>query len=68
MLENRGQTAAAKTIYETLLAEDPHRLYVRMRLSLMEQEAGRYRRARACPGDGRNHYARALGRFGSRRA
>lgn len=46
-LENSGQHHAAKQIYDTLIAEDPGRLYVRLRLSAIEQIAGNYRGAHA---------------------
>lgn len=32
-LENEGQVAAAKEIYDSLIREDPDRLYVLIRLS-----------------------------------
>jgi len=44
-LENAGDAKAAKEAYEALLAEDPHRLYVRLRLLVIEQAAGNYRNA-----------------------
>lgn len=46
-LENEGRPLDAKPIYETLLAADPRRLYVRLRLSAIEQGQGHYRAARA---------------------
>lgn len=46
-LENQGQVEPAKAIYETLLGEDPDRLYVRLRLGAIEKAAGNYLRARA---------------------
>lgn len=46
-LENSGQHQAAKQIYDALIAEDPGRLYVRLRLSAIEQIAGNYRGAHA---------------------
>ena len=45
-LENEGQVAAAKEIYDSLIREDPDRLYVLIRLSAIEQGAGNYRGAR----------------------
>lgn len=45
-LENAGQAASAKVIYESLISEDPNRLYVRLRLSSLEQAEGNYRVAR----------------------
>ncbi|MEJ7745600.1 MAG: sulfotransferase [Luteimonas sp.] len=45
-LENEGNPAAAKAIYESLLQADPERLYVRLRLSAIEQVEGNYRAAR----------------------
>lgn len=44
--ENAGNLAAAKAIYESLLNLEPHRLYVRLRLSALEQALGNYRAAR----------------------
>ena len=46
-LENDGQVAAAKGIYESLIAEDPERLYVRIRLGAIAQGEGDYRASRA---------------------
>jgi tetratricopeptide (TPR) repeat protein len=46
-LEHSGQHQAAKQIYDALIAEDPGRLYVRLRLSAIEQLAGNYRGAHA---------------------
>lgn len=45
-LENDGKVAAAKEIYQGLIEEDPERLYVRIRLSAIEQGEGNYRGAR----------------------
>lgn len=45
-LENAGEVGGAKEIYETLIAEDPDRLYVRLRLSAIEQSQHDYRAAR----------------------
>lgn len=45
-LENGGDLAAAKAIYAGILDEEPDRLYVRMRLSALEQSLGHYRLAR----------------------
>lgn len=45
-LENAGDIQVAKRIYETLIAEDPERLYVRLRLSAIEQAERNYRGAR----------------------
>ncbi|HWS77527.1 MAG TPA: sulfotransferase [Thermomonas sp.] len=57
-LENSGQHHAAKPIYERLIAQDPARLYVRLRLVDIEQMAGNYRGAHAhavrCADDVRN--------------
>ena len=44
-LENDGKAAAAKDIYQNLIEDDPERLYVRIRLSAIEQGAGNYRGA-----------------------
>lgn len=44
--ENSGDPVAAKSTYESILLVEPHRLYVRLRLSAIEQSAGRYRAAR----------------------
>ena len=44
-LENAGDAGAAKDIYEALILEDPGRLYVRIRLSAIEQASGHYRAA-----------------------
>ncbi len=44
-LENDGKAAAAKDIYQSLIEEDPERLYVRIRLSAIEQGVGNYRGA-----------------------
>lgn len=46
-LENQGRSLEAKPIYEALLEADPERLYVRLRLSLIEEGQGHYRAARA---------------------
>lgn len=46
-LENAGDVSGAKDIYEALIAEDPARLYVRIRLISIEQTAGNYRAAYA---------------------
>jgi len=46
MLENEGRIPEAQAIYEALLQADPDRLYVRMRLSVIEQARGDYRAAR----------------------
>lgn len=43
--ENRGDLAGAREIYQSLIAQDPHRLYVRLRLSAIEQAFGDYRAA-----------------------
>lgn len=45
-LENDGKVAAARDIYQELIEGDPERLYVRIRLSAIEQGAGNYRAAR----------------------
>lgn len=45
-LENEGDPLAAKAIYETLLRSDPERLYVRLRMSAIEQLQGNYRASR----------------------
>lgn len=45
-LERSGRVGEAKALYEALIGEDPDRLYVRIRLSAIEQDAGRYRVAR----------------------
>lgn len=44
--ENSGNPGAAKDIYETLIKADPDRLYVRLRLSALEQAFGHYRASR----------------------
>ena len=44
-LENDGKVSAARDIYQDLIEEDPERLYVRIRLSAIEQGAGNYRGA-----------------------
>jgi len=41
-----GNLAAAKAIYESILKREPHRLYVRQRLSALEQAMGHYRASR----------------------
>lgn len=41
--ENRGNLEAAKKIYDVLIRADPERLYVRLRLSALEQSFGNYR-------------------------
>ena len=46
-LENEGSHEAAKEIYTALVEEDPDRLYVRLRLSAIEQGRGNYRASRA---------------------
>jgi tetratricopeptide (TPR) repeat protein len=46
ILENGGNAAAAKEIYTVLLEQDPHRLYVRIRMCELERGAGRYRISR----------------------
>lgn len=46
-LENAGDVPAAKEIYDALIAEDPERLYVRLRLSSIALAANEYRQARA---------------------
>lgn len=45
-LETAGDLQAAHAIYESVLRAEPDRLYARMRLSLLEQAFGRYRRSR----------------------
>lgn len=45
-LENGGDVSAAKEIFEALLAEDPARLYVRMRLGSIALGENNYRLAR----------------------
>ncbi len=45
-LEISGDLAAAHGIYEFVLRAEPARLYVRMRLSVIEQAFGHYRRSR----------------------
>ena len=45
-LENEGSHEAAKEIYTALVEEDPDRLYVRLRLSAIEQAGGNYRASR----------------------
>lgn len=45
-LELEGEVTSAKAIYERLIAEDPARLYVRLRLSAIGQGEGRYLEAR----------------------
>ncbi|MGH8085198.1 MAG: tetratricopeptide repeat-containing sulfotransferase family protein [Lysobacter sp.] len=45
--EINGDLASAKKIYDALIGVDPDRLYVRLRLSALEQSFGNYRRARA---------------------
>ena len=45
-LENAGDVPAAKEIYEALIEEDPHRLYVRIRLSSIATGENNYRLAR----------------------
>lgn len=45
-LENEGNPPAAKEIYKSLLQGDPERLYVRLRMSAIEQLEGNYRGAR----------------------
>ncbi len=44
--ENNGNLAAAKATYESILQSDPDRLYVRLRLSALEQVTGHYRASR----------------------
>ena len=46
-LENAGEVSGAKDIYEEFIAEDPARVYVRLRLSAIERVAGNYRNAHA---------------------
>ncbi len=41
--EKSGDLEAAREIYQALIAADPHRLYVRLRLSALEQAFGDYR-------------------------
>ncbi len=41
--EKGGDLEAAREIYQALIAADPHRLYVRLRLSAVEQALGNYR-------------------------
>lgn len=57
-LENAGDVPAAKEIYEALIEEDPHRLYVRIRLSSIATGENNYRLAREhallCAEDVRN--------------
>ncbi|WP_345776947.1 sulfotransferase [Thermomonas sp.] len=45
-LENAGDVPAAQAIYDNLLAQDPKRLYVRIRLCAIAQTQGHYRLAR----------------------
>lgn len=45
-LEIAGDLPAAYAIYETVLRSEPGRLYVRLRLSAIEQAFGHYRRSR----------------------
>lgn len=45
-LETAGDLPAAHAIYETVLRAEPGRLYVRLRLSAIEQAFGHYRRSR----------------------
>ena len=45
-LENRGELVAARRIYDRLIDADAERLYVRLRLSALEQANGDYRQAR----------------------
>lgn len=45
-LEMAGDLPAAHAIYESVLRAEPGRLYVRMRLSSLEQAFGHYRRSR----------------------
>lgn len=45
-LETEGNLVAAKAIYESILKLEPHRLYVRQRLSAIEQAMGHYRASR----------------------
>ena len=44
--ENGGDRDAARRIYESLILADPGRLYVRLRLSALEQARGNYRASR----------------------
>ena len=46
LLENEGRHAQALEIYESLIADDPDRLYVRLRLSALEQQFNHYGSAR----------------------
>jgi tetratricopeptide (TPR) repeat protein len=45
--ETSGNLAAAKATYESILQGEPDRLYVRLRLSALEQATGHYRASRA---------------------
>jgi tetratricopeptide (TPR) repeat protein len=45
--ENLGRPLKAKAIYEDLLRADPERLYVRLRLSAIEEGLGHYRASKA---------------------
>ena len=45
-LENQGDLVAAKAIYEPILQAEPDRLYVRLRMSAIEEQQGNYRAAR----------------------
>ena len=45
-LENSGDVQTAKKIYEDLIQQDPHRLYVRIRLSSIAISENQYRLAR----------------------
>lgn len=45
--ENNGDHQAAWDIYQSLIKSDPDRLYVRLRLSALEQTFGHYRESRA---------------------
>lgn len=45
-LENEGNLVAAKAIYEPILQAEPDRLYVRLRMSAIEERQGNYRAAR----------------------
>lgn len=44
--ENQGEPEAARKIYDALIEADPERLYVRLRLSALEQAGGDYRASR----------------------
>jgi tetratricopeptide (TPR) repeat protein len=44
--ENQGDLLSAKAIYEPILQAEPDRLYVRLRMSAIEEQQGNYRGAR----------------------